>query len=48
MNRAASPTLVAARHAVERTRYRMRHPEEKMEPEEPEMESCSSAYGSNM
>lgn len=25
----------------------MRHPEENMDPEEPEMESCSSAYGNN-
>lgn len=44
MNRAASPTPVAARQAVERTRYKMRHPEENIDPDDPEIESCSSAY----
>lgn len=47
VKRAVSPRPVATRQAVERTRYRMRHPDEKMDPEDPEIESCSSAYRNN-
>lgn len=43
VKRDASPKPVAVKNPAERPRYRMRHHEEKIDPDDPASESCSSA-----